>query len=321
MKSMRTGYNKIIIKIGFSILFLTYIIAKIDLRLFAETISTIRLDYYFISFIIAIFNSVVLAQKYKIVMRPSGIYQPLTNLVKINFICRFYSMFLTSAVGQSVIRWHLSTKHQEGRLQFIIVMIFERSSFFFALFSAVLISFPLVSDINETIIAGYIYPLLAAGLVMLSLFYLYLILAPIYNRINRILLNGKKNINSAWISNVYDFIRTFSIYHNKKKTLITSLGLAFVGHFLFLLRVYLLVFSVQVSLSFLQIMWMASLVLLIQVLPISLNGIGLREASYAFLFRIQDLPSESGVLIGILIFSQMFVMSFLGGILHLSSKD
>jgi len=68
-------------------------------------------------------------------------------------------------------------------------------------------------------------------------------------------------------------------------------------------------------------MWMASLALLIQVLPISLNGIGLREAAYAFFFRIQDLPPEAGVLIGILLFSQMFFMAAIGGVLHLFSKE
>ena len=106
---------KIIIKIIISFIFIAYIVFKINLGLLAETVSSVRLKYYFISLVILMINSVVLAQKYKIVMQSSGIYQPLTELVKINFICRFYSMFLTTAVGQSVIRWHLSTKHQEGR--------------------------------------------------------------------------------------------------------------------------------------------------------------------------------------------------------------
>ena len=81
---------KIIIKILISFIFIAYIFFNIDLGLLAETVSSVRLKYYFIAFVILIINSVVLAQKYKIVMQPSGIYQPLTELVKINFICRFY---------------------------------------------------------------------------------------------------------------------------------------------------------------------------------------------------------------------------------------
>ena len=312
---------KIIIKIVISFIFIAYIILKIDLGLLAESVSSVRLTYYFISFAILIINSLVLAQKYKIVMRPSGIYQPLTELVKINFICRFYSMFLTTAVGQSVIRWHLSTKHQAGRIKFITVMVFERSTFFFALFSAVLISFMAESGLNINIISGYIYPLLVIGLLILMLFYIYLNYSPLYHLINGILPDSKKFDDNILITYLYGFIETFSMYHKQIKALVGSLGLAFMWHFLFLLRVYILIFSIQVQLGFMDIMWMASLVLLIQILPISLNGIGLREAAYAFLFRIKDLPPEAGVLLGILLFSQMFFMSVIGGVVHLSSKE
>lgn len=312
---------KILIKIVISGIFLAYISFKVDLNLVAEAVLAIQLEYYFIAFIVIILNSIVLAQKYKTVMKPSGIYQPLTELVKINFICRFYSMFLTAVVGQSVIRWHFSTKNQKGRLKFIAVMVFERSTFFFALFLAVAISFLLVPDPNVTIIAGYIYPLLATGLFLLFLFYFYLNYSPFYRLINRILPDSKKNIDNASINIIYGSIRMFSTYHNQGKLLISALSLALIWHFFFILRVYLLALSAKVPLGFMHLAWMASLVLLIQVLPISLNGLGVRETAYAFLFRLLDLPPESGVLIGILLFSQMFLMSAIGGVLHLFSKD
>ena len=58
---------------------------------------------------------------------------------------------------------------------------------------------------------------------------------------------------------------------------------------------------------------MGSLVLLLQTLPLSLAGIGLREGAYAYLFRLYKLPPENGVLIGVLFFSQMLKMAAGGG--------
>ncbi|MCK4786260.1 MAG: flippase-like domain-containing protein, partial [Desulfobacteraceae bacterium] len=113
----------------------------------------------------------------------------------------------------------------------------------------------------------------------------------------------------------------FSIYHKKTKILISSLALSFVWQLLFLVRVHLLVVSTDVPLDFVELSWIASLVLLVQALPISLSGIGLRETAYAFLFRTQGLPPEKGVLIGILIFSQMLLISAIGGILQLLSRE
>jgi len=71
-------------------------------------------------------------------------------------------MFLTTAIGQGVIRWHISTKNQEGRLKFIAVMFFERSTFFFALCFFVGISLFFVPNPGVKEIAGKIYPFIAA---------------------------------------------------------------------------------------------------------------------------------------------------------------
>jgi hypothetical protein len=61
-------------------------------------------------------------------------------------------------------------------------------------------------------------------------------------------------------------------------------------------------------------------VLLLQTLPISFAGIGLREGAYAYLLTLYGLPPEKGVLIGILFFSQMLIMAFVGGVFELTDK-
>ncbi|MBW2201510.1 MAG: flippase-like domain-containing protein [Deltaproteobacteria bacterium] len=312
---------KIIIKIVISFLFLAYIIFKVDMTLLFNAASSIKINYYIFSFLILILNSFVLAQKYKVVMKPSGIYQPLLRLVRINFICRFYSMFLTTAMGQGVIRWHISTKDQEGRFKFLAVMFFERSTFLFALLFAITASIFFVPNPKVNEIAGKFSPLLAAGFLSLFLFYFYLNYPPLYQYINKIVSGVPTKEKHVFINKLFKFISIFSIYYRKRESLVSGLCFAMMWQLFFLLRVYLLIFAIQVPLCFFDICWMASLVLLVQVLPISLNGIGLRETAYAFLFEIQDLSPEKGVLLGIVLFSQMLFASSIGGALHLLSKE
>lgn len=312
---------KIIIQIIISLLFLVYIIHRFDLTSLFVAGLTIKTEYYIISFLVVILNSIILAQKYKIVMKPSGIYQSLIRLIKINFICRFYSMFLTTAIGQGVIRWHISTKNQEGRFKFIAVMFFERSTFFFALCLFVGISLFFVPNPGVKEIAGKIYPFIAAGLLVIILYYFYLNYSPFNSLLNEIFSNIKRKNEGVITNKLFSFISIFSMYNKKRKILAAGLCLALVWHFFFLFRVYLLIISIQVPLSFVDLCWMASLVLLLQVLPITFNGIGIRETAYAFFFRMQDLPPEKGVLLGILFFSQMLLMSIIGGVVHLLSKE
>ena len=61
---------------------------------------------------------------------------------------------------------------------------------------------------------------------------------------------------------------------------------------------------------------MGSLVLLLQMLPLSFAGIGIREGAYAYLFSLYGLAPEAGVLIGLLFFSQMLILAGLGGVLQ-----
>lgn len=312
---------KTIIKLVISALFLVYILIKVDLRLLYLALLSVKMDFYLISFLVLILNSIVLALKYKIVMEPSGISQSLANLIKINFVCRFYSMFLTTAIGQSVVRWHISTKNQEGRPKFISVMIFERSSFMFALFSVVMISTlflksPMVSEIAEITL-----PFLSVGLLCILIYYICLNHSPSYRIVDRFGAYIKGVFKSKTIGRVFEWISTSSIYYKKMKITLFGIGLAFLWHLFFVLRVYLLTTSVDVPLSFLQLGWMASLVLLLQILPVTFSGIGIRETAYAYFFGIQNLAPEKGVLLGMLLLSQILIISTIGGVLHVISKE
>lgn len=77
----------------------------------------------------------------------------------------------------------------------------------------------------------------------------------------------------------------------------------------------------QLPFGLIDAAWMGSLVLLLQVMPVSIAGIGIREGAYAYLFALCGLPSEKGVLIGILFFTQMLIVALIGGILEIIENN
>ena len=98
------------------------------------------------------------------------------------------------------------------------------------------------------------------------------------------------------------------------------IGLSLVWQIFYISRLLMLIQAAALPLNIVDILWMGSLVLMLQTLPISFAGIGLREGAYAYLFTLYDLPPEKGVLIGILFFSQMLIMAFVGGIFELLDR-
>lgn len=309
---------KLLFRIALSLVFLSYLIFKIDWPSLVATFFSIKPAYFLVSLLLTILNSFILALKYKTLMKPSGLYQPFLKLVKINFVSRFYAMFLSTAIGHGVVRWYKVTKKQSGRPKFFTVMVLERLTFLFAILCASILSLNLVSNPQLKAFEQKILPILWAGLAGLILFFIYFLYAPFYNLTNRALQFMMEKLTSLVKRSFASFDLT--VFYGYDRVLLTVF-LALIWHLLFLLRVYALFLSLEVPLDFIDATWMASLVLLVQVIPISFSGIGVRETAYAYLFKMQNLPPEQGALIGILFFSQMLFMSLIGGALELASKD
>ena len=304
---------KIVVSAGFVI----WLALKVDLPSLVDILFAVRPGLYLAATGILLLNSVILAAKYKLIMTPSGISQTLFQLIKINFICRYYSMFLTTAVGQGVIRWHISTKNQAGRIKFISVMLFERSSFVFALLLAVMLSSSFITSPDLQPVLIQLYPFLIIGILAVLLYYLYLNSSNVHRIIRNLFLPLRGKTKYQLVEEIINWLNTDSIYFNKKKMLAGSIIIAFIWQFFFLVRVYLLAGALGVTLGFNQIAWMASIVLILQLIPVTLNGIGLREGAYAFLFGIQGLPAESGAALGLLLLSHILLMAVAGGLIVL----
>ena len=59
----------------------------------AEAISSLHIGFYLASHLLVLLNSLILAMKFRILMKLSGINQKVMTLFRINQICRFYSFF------------------------------------------------------------------------------------------------------------------------------------------------------------------------------------------------------------------------------------
>jgi glycosyltransferase 2 family protein len=309
---------KLLFKLGVSTAFLVYIFRVVDLDAFYQAFHTTRPGYYLVSLVLLGLNSFILAFKFKILMPPSGIRQSLFNLVRINFISRFYALFLTAVVGQGVIRWHQTTKDQAKKLDFLPVMVFERASFLFVLCLFIVVSGSFLVNPASHALGKSLFPFALAGLLCPpSVYIVFLFLAepgqPAGNREN----GGNTSIRAGFDK----LCRSFFLYRNQPGVMLAGTCIAVVWHLAYLLRVSFLFAAVNVHTDMFHLCWMASLVLFIQILPVSVNGIGLREGAYAYLFTLAGLPAERGVLIGALFLTQMLVASAVGGIIIVLTKE
>ena len=80
------------------------------------------------------------------------------------------------------------------------------------------------------------------------------------------------------------------------------------------------------QMSLLQVAWVSSLVFLLQALPISIAGLGVREGAYVYILSLYGFSTDLGFALGLLFFTHMLVFAAIGGILNVTealsqSKD
>ncbi len=312
---------KLLLKIAGTIAFFLYLLWKVDLKAVGAAFDDVQASLYFYSLLLMFLNSLVLAQKYRVIMPPSGIRQPLWRLFRINLICRYYSTFLTAPVGQGVIRWHLMTEGREGQAKFIAVMVVERAGFLFALLALagtaiLLLDSPILRAVHAPAVF-WVWTLIAP----VAAFHLFFA----FPRLHHDLVNGLLRLtqrSKPWLQQgIRHAVDLLSVFVGQHRVLGLGLLLSLAWQAVFLFRAHLLAESMSLPFGFFDMAWMASLVLLFQILPISFNGIGLRESAYAYLFSLQGIAPEKGVMIGLLLLSQVMILSFFGALLQWGSTE
>jgi glycosyltransferase 2 family protein len=85
---------------------------------------------------------------------------------------------------------------------------------------------------------------------------------------------------------------------------------ALVGFYLAIAR------SMQIPIGFAELAVIVPVSFIVQMLPISVNGFGVREATFGFYFRLLGLPLESALLVSFMGAALIMVFSLSGGVAH-----
>lgn len=103
-------------------------------------------------------------------------------------------------------------------------------------------------------------------------------------------------------------------------TLLVSLILTFFFWLVFMLMYILIARGLDIHLEPVQICFSAVLATLTVMLPISIGGIGTREAALVYVFKLFGQPSEKAISLGIAVFAYYILFVFIGFIMYLSEK-
>jgi uncharacterized membrane protein YbhN (UPF0104 family) len=310
---VRKKVIRVFFKAAISLGIFGYLFFKVDWRIILDALRVINPGFYLMSMLLALVGVFLHALKYYFLIRSTTIARSLPSMVKIIFGVRFYALFLPSALGTEAVKWYKVTRNERERTFFMASSFFERSMFIFLLLVAGLVPLFLYSPGSAAAFRAAVFPPALAVLMLSAVTIIFFLSPTLQSPIKSMLLRLLPS-SGRW-KTIAEILGKFSL--KDTSVAMPIFGLSLMWHLIFIGRMIFLVNALTVPLGAVDIMWMASLVLLLQVVPVSIAGIGVREGAYAYLFTLFSLPPEYGVLTGILFFSQLILIAVIGGLLEL----
>lgn len=299
----------LIFKLLVSVGLLGYLLARIHIERFLQTFASAKFSYIAIALLVYLATQAVSAMRWTALARPLGVTTPFKDMARYYLIGMFFNLFAPGTVGGDVSRVYYLVRDENARVQGQSVptmnaamsVLMDRAIGMIVLVwlgAAGLLLFPYYAVPHSARVATF---LLSVGLLAGAL------ITPLVR----------------WLlpTDTHQFIvklrLAFSAYRRHWRALVAAAIFSLAIH---LVQAWMHVvmgraLDLNVPFSFALIVY--PLVGTFSAIPISLNGLGLREGGYVVLLAVIGIGTEKAIAFGILLFLVVACDSLIGGILYL----
>jgi glycosyltransferase 2 family protein len=292
---------------------LAYFLSRIHIERFVDTFASAKLSYIALALAVYLVTQGISAARWTTLARPIGIKTPFRDMVRYYLIGMFFNLFAPGTVGGDVSRIYYLVRdeeaHAKGRavttVHAAMSVLMDRGIGMLVLVwlgAAGLLLFP-----------GYPVPAPArtAALLLALAILLGVLLIPLV----RVLLPEDGHHLLVKLRLVLRSYQT----HWRALGAATLLSVA--AHLIQAWMHVAMGRALDLDLPFSFCIIVYPLVGTFAAIPISVNGLGLREGGYVFLLAVLGIGTEKGVAFGLLLFLIVALDSLIGGLLFLFQKS
>lgn len=305
------------LRIVFSVILIYVILTKVDLGEVIGLFHQIKLHYLVPILLFFVFEKVVEAYKWNLLLRAKHIYIPFMEMFKITYIGSFLGFALPSAISVDFIRGYGLYKHLSGKEESISSVIVDRVLSLSVLTTLAVVSI-LLSSIYTTIDKDIMRSILLLLAVFLTLWILLIVVALVrQNTIWEMIENRfrKLKTNVIWIK-VKKLHRSLQEYKVHRLTLLKVSALSVAINVSRILLFYLVSLCLGLKIPLIYFFIFVPAIQLITRLPISIGGIGVREGGFVYFFSKVGFPYSQTFAIPFLVSILVIVSILPGGIIY-----
>lgn len=293
-----------------SMILTVFILMKVDWGKAWSILSHSDFKFFLLVFLLHSFSFLLSSYKWLILLREQNISRKLADLWMIYYIGFFFNNFLPTSVGGDVVRIVKTSRSKEEISGVGASIIAERLVGLLALLVLAFVGYfsGLKSGFNFYLGNSGLYILLFTGVGFLIVWFAVAIAKKDFQ---------KYRMLAVFIEKIKQVRTQIFLYREKQATLLKALGFSFVFYFIMVLNIYFIAKGIGVSIDIFKLVFIVPTVALISMIPITFNGLGVREAAYVIFFQQIGISIESGVLIAFTSRMYSVIGSLIGATLHI----
>lgn len=296
------------VKLAASLLLLGFVLLKVD---FAASLAALRSSNFplvFLALLTAFVSWFINTFKWQVLLAGPGTHLTYRDLLRLNFIGLFYNLVLPGQVGGEVIKGVALSRMGVSKVAAAVSVVADRVTGLLALFLLGLFGIALS-------------PQLAAGRTELLPWVAVLTLALVV--VSVVLVTGRAPALALTVGRALklsggrlDFLSRVTALPQDRElsAMLAPMGLSLVVQGSIVLMNLFVCMALDVRVSYLTLLWIVAVVSLLQSLPISIAGIGIREGAYVFLLNQVGVPTSLALGVSLLVFVVQVVLASIGGV-------
>ena len=299
------------VKLCITGLFFIYIFGKVDFHQFVNTMRGAHIGYIAGALVLLWGAHFLCVLRWRILMRQLMPTPSLARLVGIYFIGMFFNLTFPTIIGGDVVKVYYAGKTSRSYAESFASIFLDRDIGMLAMMiiacCAVLYHPVSVPGIPVALILWCVFILFILG--NLAIF------TPRFHRVANTALQKPRLTKIA--AKIAGITKAFRIMGKNPAALWASLGISFANQFLGCTVAWIIALNLDIHIPLFYFLIFVPVATLISMIPVSLNGMGLREYSFMSLFGSIGVADESCIALGLL-YSLMIILSSLpGGLVYI----
>ena len=282
---------KFLVKFLFGIIILVYLFTKTSVQEFIHLLANANYKYYFWGVILYIIGQIISAKKWMILSQRLKFNYSFQRYLNLYFLGMFYNMFLPTNIGGDVIKVaKMRDEQPENIKRGVISVLSDR-------ITGVLVLFVFVS-------AGFMY---YKDIQIINAIGIFIICSTILGILGFTCVMKNENIIPEKYKNIHNLISLIC----EKKCVMKIIILSLIFHILLIIIHAFIAKMYNLNIPIMYYLLLYPITAIVASLPVSINGIGLKELVYVYMLKSFNIDNSTAILFAmtlnmIILFASLF---------------